>query len=77
MGEQLRQSVADVLTALLVSVASVLLPPTILLLLLKSFVPAIGTPLWQAWGRLVGWLVLAPIRVVRFLVREASGRRHR
>jgi len=71
------QSVLNAVLALVMSAASVLLPPTLLLLLLKAFVPAIGAPLLQAWGQLLAWLVLAPVRLVQFLAREASGRRRR
>ena len=70
------QSIQDAVTSVVMSVVSVLLGPTVLLLLLKIFVPPLGAPLWQAWCRLLGWLVVAPIRAVRFLLREAFGRRH-
>lgn len=76
MGERILQSITDMTMAVGGTVLSVLLPPTIMLLLLKMFVPVIGSPLWQAWGRFVGWLILAPIRVIQYLIREASGRRH-
>ncbi len=76
MREHLAQSIGGALTTLALTVGSVLLPPTFLLLLLKMFVPAIGTPLWRAWGQLITWLIVTPIRLVRLLVREAFGRRH-
>ena len=77
MGEQIVHTVLDALLAVGMSIATMLLPPTFLLLLLKAVVPAIGAPLLQAWGQLLMWAVLAPIRVVQFLAREAFGRRHR
>lgn len=77
MGEQIAHTVLDAVLTVTTSIASVLLPPTIVLFLLKAFVPAIGAPLLRAWGELIAWLILAPIRAVRFLAREASGRRRR
>jgi len=76
MGEAL-QSIADAAWGLVFSVASVLVGPTIALLLLKRFVPAIGNPLWRAYRQLLVWLLVAPVKLIRLLVREATGRRHR
>lgn len=43
-------------------------------LLLKLFLPSVGDPLWRAYWWLVGWLLMAPFRLLAYLVREA--RRH-
>jgi hypothetical protein len=59
------------------TVVSVLGPPTVVLLLLRRFVPALGNPLWRVWCRLLTWLIVGPIRLVRLLVREAIGHRGR
>ncbi|GHJ48955.1 hypothetical protein Cs7R123_62970 [Catellatospora sp. TT07R-123] len=69
------QSIADYLTSLVCSVASVLVVPTALLLLLRMFVPALGGPLLSAWGQLLAWLLLVPVRLIRWLAQEAFSRR--
>jgi hypothetical protein len=71
------QSIADAVGNLVWSVTWMLAGPTIVLLLLKRFVPVVGDPRWRAYCRLLGWLVVAPVRLIRLLVREAIGRRHR
>jgi hypothetical protein len=71
------QSIIDAFFGLVLSIAWVLLGPTIVLLLLKKFVPIVGDQLWHGYCQLLAWLVVAPIRLVRLLVREALGRRHR
>lgn len=77
MVEAVSQFMMDVIAALVWSAASVLIAPTVLLLLLKKFAPAAGDPLWRGYCQLLAWLVIAPIRLVRLLVREAFGRRNR
>jgi hypothetical protein len=76
MGEQVLQFITDAISTLALSVASVLAGPTIMLLLLKHFVPTIGNPLWQWYCQALVWCVAAPVRLVRVLIREAMGRRH-
>lgn len=75
------QSITDAVNGLVWSIASVLIGPTILLLLLKRFVPVIGDQLWHAYSQLLAklmvGLIVAPIRLIRLLFREAMGRRHR
>jgi hypothetical protein len=77
MGEQAVQSLSDGAAGLVFSVFSVLLMPTIVLLVLKRYVPILGNPLWRMYTRLLSWLVVAPVRLVRVLFREAIGRRRR
>lgn len=69
------QSIADYLSSMVCSIVSVFVAPTILLLLLRMFMPSIGEPIWRAYGQLLAWLIVAPIRLVRLLAREAFGRR--
>jgi hypothetical protein len=69
------QTITNTLTSLVCSVASILMVPTILLLLLRMVAPAIGAPIMRAYGQLLAWLVVAPIRLIRLLAREAFGRR--
>jgi hypothetical protein len=66
----------DSLTNLVCGVVSILAVPTFLLLLLRMLVPSVGEPILRAYGQLLAWLVVAPIRLVQLLVREAFGRRH-
>ena len=77
MAEQALQSLSEAFSTVLFSIASVLLGPTIVLLLLKKFVPIVGNPLWQGYCRLLVWLVVTPVRLIRLLVLEALGRRRR
>ena len=69
------QSIADSVTGLLCSVASVLLVPTIVLLLFRRFVPVLGDAVWRGYCQLLIWCVVAPVRLVRFLYRQAVSRR--
>lgn len=71
------QPLVDAINHLIVGVVSLLIGPTIVLLLLKVFLPALGNPLWRGYCQLLTWLVVGPIRLIRLLVREAMGRRHR
>lgn len=66
---------SDTIYNLVWSIGSVLAVPTLLLLLLKKYVPIVGNPLWDQYVHLLGRLLTAPIRVIQFLVREAMGRR--
>jgi hypothetical protein len=70
-------AIANLVGAVVWTVVSVLGPPTIMLLILRAFIPALGNPLWRGWCQLVIWLIVGPIRLVRLLVREAIGRRGR
>jgi hypothetical protein len=67
--------ITDFLSAVLWAAVSVFGPPTVMLLVLRHFMPALGNPLWRGWCRLLTWLVVAPIRLTRLLIREARGRR--
>ncbi len=69
------QSIVDSVTGLLCSVASVLVVPTIIVLLLRRFVPVLGDAVWRGYCRLLMWLVMAPVRLAQFLYREAINRR--
>lgn len=66
---------ANAVSGVFWSLVSVLAPPTILLLVLRQFLPALGDPLWRGWCQLLAWLVIGPIRLIRLLFREATGRR--
>lgn len=72
-----QQSFADAIGNLVTSVFLLLAGPTIILLLLRRYLPMLGDPLWRAYCQLLTLLVVAPIRLVRLLIREAMGRRHR
>jgi hypothetical protein len=69
------QSILDAMSGLVWSAVSMLVVPTILLLLFKKFVPVLGDALWRGYCRLLVWLVVAPVRLIRLLIREATGRR--
>ena len=69
------QSIVDGVTGLVCAVASTLLVPTILLLLMRRFVPVVGESLWRGYCQLLTWLVVAPVRLVRVLYRDLVRRR--
>jgi hypothetical protein len=69
------QAITNAASSLVWSVVSVLAVPTILLLLFRKFVPVLGDAVWRGYCRLLVWLVVTPVRLVRLLVREATGRR--
>ena len=69
------QAVVDGATRLLCSIASVLFVPTVLMLLVRRFVPVLGEAIWRGYCQVLVWLVVGPVRLVQFLFREAV--RHR
>jgi hypothetical protein len=69
------QTITDYLAGLVCSAVSFLVMPTILLLLLRRVFPAAGEPIWRAYGQFLAWLIVAPVRLIRLLAREAFGRR--
>ncbi|GIF03923.1 hypothetical protein [Actinoplanes siamensis] len=70
-------TVAGAAGNLLTSVVLVLLGPTVFMLLVRRFVPYLGEHLWRAYCDVLIWLLRAPFRVVRVLIREVRGaRRH-
>jgi hypothetical protein len=71
------QSITDAVTSLVCSVASVLVGPTVLLLVFRRLVPSLGDAVWRGYCQLLIWLVKAPIQLIRLLVHEAVGRRRR
>lgn len=71
------QSISDALAGLLCSVASLFIAPTVLVFMLKVFVPPLGEPLWRGYCQLLAWLIMLPFRLVQRLLRSATGRRTR
>ncbi len=69
------QSLADAVSGLVCSVASFFVAPTVLLLMLKMFVPALGEPIWRAYWQLLVVLITAPFKLISYLIKEAGGRR--
>lgn len=69
------QSVSNAAGAFLWAIVSMLVGPTVILLLLRHYVPMVGNPLWRHYCRLLGWAVAAPFRLLRMLTREALTRR--
>jgi hypothetical protein len=67
------QSIVNAVTSLACSLISLLVVPTILLLLFRRLVPVLGDAVWRGYCQLLVWLVVAPIRLIRLLVREAIG----
>lgn len=69
------QAVSDTLVGLILSIASVLLVPTFLMLILRKLIPVLGDALWRGYCRLLTWMVVLPVRLIRLLIMEATGRR--
>ncbi|MEV6527239.1 hypothetical protein AB0M43_35450 [Longispora sp. NPDC051575] len=65
----------DLLVALLnltLSLLSPLIAVTVLLYLFRVFVPWLGEPLWRLYTRFLGWLLVAPFRLMGYVFRLAS-----
>lgn len=71
------QTLSDALVNLILSIGSVLLVPTVLLLLLRKMIPGFGDAIWRGYCQLLTWMVVLPVRLIRLLILEASGRRGR
>ncbi|MBU2663424.1 hypothetical protein KOI35_07890 [Actinoplanes bogorensis] len=69
------RALTDAAAGLVVDVVSTLLVVAILLLLLRRVMPGLGNALWGYYRRLLGWLFALPVRLIRWLIREAAGRR--
>jgi hypothetical protein len=69
------QVIADAVAALAWGIVSVLFVPTVLLLVLRRFMPFLGNPLWQMYQRALLWCFVTPFRLVRVLAQEATRRR--
>jgi hypothetical protein len=69
------QSLSNAAAALVWAIVWALVGPTIILLLLRRYVPMLGNPLWHAYRRLLGWAAVAPFRLLRALTKEALNRR--
>lgn len=59
---------------LVVSVLLLLAGPTVLMLLVRRFVPYLGEQLWRIYCDVLMWCLRAPFRLARFLVREITAR---
>ena len=71
------QSITDGVTNLAVSVVVMLVWPTVLMLLVRRFVPVLGESLWRSYCQLLRWLLRAPFRLIRLLVNEIVAARRR
>ena len=68
------QSFVDTVSGMVFSVVSVFIAPTILLLLLRHFLPLIGEPLWRLYCQFVVLIFTAPVKIMKALYREARRR---
>ena len=64
------QPFADAASNLAVQILTLLIAPTLIMLLVRRFVPIVGQDLWRLYHRLLRWLLLAPFRLLRLLVSE-------
>ncbi|GID28965.1 hypothetical protein [Paractinoplanes brasiliensis] len=71
------QTLSDALVSQILNIASVLLVPTVLLLILRRLIPGFGDALWRGYCQLLTWMVVLPVRLIRLLILEAAGRRGR
>ena len=67
-------SITAGLSTLVTDVLILLAAPTVLMLLVRRFVPYAGEQLWRSYCRVLGWLFRAPFRLVRLLIREVTAR---
>jgi hypothetical protein len=68
------QSFMDGVTGMVCSVASVFVVPTILMLLVKQFVPVLGEHLWRGYCQLLVFMFTAPIKLIKLLINEIRKR---
>lgn len=66
------RGLGDALAGLLSSVVSTLVVVTVMLLVLRRYLPFLGRPLWRSYQRGLRWCAVAPWRVLRALVRAAT-----
>ncbi len=71
------QSISDAVTSVLCSIASLFIAPTIIVFMLKLFIPALGEPLWHNYCKLLAWLIILPFRILKQLIHAAAGGRRR
>jgi hypothetical protein len=71
------ESIAAAISNLLVSALLLLVGPTVIMLLVRRFVPYLGEQLWRSYCNLLMWLFRAPFVLVRLLIREISAARRR
>lgn len=67
----------DVTTSLgnlVVNTLFLLVGPTVLMLLIRRFVPYLGERLWRVYCDVLIWLLKAPFRLVRLLIKEVTTR---
>lgn len=64
------QSFLDTVTGMVCTVASVFVVPTILMLLVRQFVPVLGEHLWRAYCQLLVFVFTAPVKIIKMLYRE-------
>ncbi|MFP5372122.1 MAG: hypothetical protein ACLGI3_15445 [Actinomycetes bacterium] len=71
------ESLTAALSNLVVSALLLLAGPTVIMLLVRRFVPYLGEQLWRAYCDVLMWLLRAPFRLLRTLVREIAAARRR
>lgn len=69
------QSITAAFGDLLVNVLFLLAGPTVVMLLVRRFVPYLGEQLWRSYCNALMWLFRAPFRLVRVLVNEIAAAR--
>jgi hypothetical protein len=57
---------------LVAGVLSLLAVSTVLMLLVRRFVPYLGEQLWRTYCDVLMWLLRAPFRLIRLLFREIA-----
>jgi len=71
------QSITNAVSNFVISVVLLLAGPTVVMLLVRRFVPVLGEDLWRYYCRFLLWIFRAPFRLVRMLVHEIVGARRR
>ena len=68
------QSMADAVGSMVVSVLFLIAGPTVVMLMIRRFVPYLGERLWRLYCDVLVWLIRAPFRLIRVLVAQISRR---
>ena len=62
--------IADAASSLAFQVVTLLFAPTLIMLLVRRFVPVVGQDLWRLYWRALRWLLIAPFRLIRLMAGE-------
>ncbi|MEV6634686.1 hypothetical protein AB0M54_28460 [Actinoplanes sp. NPDC051470] len=66
--------VIDAATGLVAQAITLIAVSTVMMLLVKRFVPVLGAELWRWYWTALTWLIRAPFRLIRVLLKNITHR---